>query len=160
MIKTSTTNSKLIERIKVNEGTLEYQTFLGYFSDGKFIKYKCTEGFWTIGYGHRCLDTQEPITKQEAELLLIEDVKKAEQQALSVHKSLYQEVNDVLTEMVFQLGKSGVLKFKRFLIALEVNDFKKAAYELMDSKYFKQTPNRVQRHIKVLNELQHLINSK
>jgi lysozyme len=142
-----------LEQIKINEGTIEYQRYIGSFKNNQFYPYLCSEGFWTIGYGHRCLETQEPISVMTADLLLLDDAKKAEQQALSIHKSLYQEVNDVLAEMVFQLGRSGVMKFKRFLAALEVYDFKKAAHELKDSKYFKQTPNRVKLHIAKLEAL-------
>jgi len=47
-----------------------------------------------------------------------------------------------ITEMVFQLGKLGVSKFRNMWKALQEGNFIGASYEMLDSKWNKQTPNR------------------
>jgi GH24 family phage-related lysozyme (muramidase) len=140
----------LKERIKLNEGTIEYQQYKGFFSDGHFHSYKCSEGFTTIGYGHRCADNQLPITPLEADALLDKDIETARTLAAKIHIDEYQVVNDVLIETVFQIGYNGLLKFKKMLLALKAGDYEKAAYEMKNSRWYKQTPTRVQKHIDVL----------
>jgi lysozyme len=50
---------------------------------------------------------------------------------------------EIVIEMVFQLGETGVSKFKNMLKALEEGpDYKTAATEMLDSRWAKQTPNR------------------
>ena len=44
--------------------------------------------------------------------------------------------------MVFQLGKTGVSKFKNMWKALSEKNYIGASYEMLDSRWAKQTPNR------------------
>ncbi|WP_445774194.1 glycoside hydrolase family protein [Shewanella sp.] len=143
----------LKERIKLNEGTIEYQQYKGFFSDGYFHSYKCSEGFTTIGYGHRCADNQLPITPLEADALLDKDIETARVLAAKIHIDEYQMVNDVLTEMIFQLGHSGTKKFKKFLAALQGGDYNEAANQIIDSNWYRQTPNRVKQHAAILRSI-------
>ena len=46
--------------------------------------------------------------------------------------------------MVFQLGKTGVSKFKKMLKALKKKDYKEAANQMLDSKWHTQTPERAE----------------
>ena len=41
------------------------------------IPYVCPAGFWTIGYGHLCAPDHQPITLEEAESYLAQDLVKA-----------------------------------------------------------------------------------
>jgi lysozyme len=41
------------------------------------IPYVCPAGFWTIGYGHLCTQDHPPITRDEAEAYLAQDLVKA-----------------------------------------------------------------------------------
>ena len=43
-------------------------------------------------------------------------------------------------EMVSQMGFDGVSQFKNFISALKDSDYQKAAQEMLDSKWGKQTP--------------------
>jgi lysozyme len=143
----------LSERIKLNEGTIEYQKSRGIFFDNMFHRYKCSEGFWTIGYGHRCSDNTIPISISEADHLLLLDITAARDSALKLHNDEHQLVNDVLTESVFQIGYVGLSKFKKMLKALKAGDYLLAANEMQDSRWFRQTPNRVQKHLNVLRHI-------
>ena len=51
-------------------------------------------------------------------------------------------LGDVYKRQVFQLGKSGVSKFRNMWKALQESNFIGASYEMLDSKWNKQTPNR------------------
>ena len=46
----------------------------------------------------------------------------------------------VVVEMVSQMGIKGVSQFKNFINALESGDYQKAAQEMRDSRWGKQTP--------------------
>ena len=41
------------------------------------VPYVCPAGFWTIGYGHLCAQDHPPITQDEAEAYLAQDLVKA-----------------------------------------------------------------------------------
>ena len=52
------------------------------------------------------------------------------------------EAKCVLIEMVFQLGIGGVGKFKKMWAALKNKDYGEASFQMMDSRWAKQTPSR------------------
>ena len=52
---------------------------------------------------------------------------------------------DVLVSMRYQLGMNGLLSFGKFLKAMRDGDWLRAAQELRNSKFHKQTTNRVNR---------------
>ena len=51
-------------------------------------------------------------------------------------------VESVLIEMAFQLGLPRLKKFIKFIQGLQEEDYKKAADEMIDSRWAKQTPAR------------------
>ena len=51
-------------------------------------------------------------------------------------------VESVLIEMAFQLGLPRLKKFIKFIEGLQEEDYKKAADEMIDSRWAKQTPAR------------------
>ena len=119
----------LIEQIKRHEGL-------------RLTPYKCTAGKLTIGYGRNLED--RGISKSEAEDMLLADVAEVEER---LHKfGLLGVDNDarrsVLINMAFQLGVSGLMKFKRFIAAYRAGDFVTASKEMLDSRWAMQTPNR------------------
>lgn len=147
---------KLIERVKLNEGSIPLQAKLGYFRDKKFFKYKCSMGVWTIGYGHAIKPGENfdcGITEEQADAMLVADLGVAQESAKSIHIDKHEEVNDLLAEMVFQLGFSGTKKFKKFIAALKVSDYNEAAAQIIDSNWYRQTPNRVKQHVKTLRSV-------
>lgn len=121
----------LRERIKRHEGFRLYP-------------YWDTTGNLTIGYG-RCL-SRRGISKDEAELMLGNDIAYATDGYSRLPDAVRWNCNearrDVFIEMIFQLGVVGVLKFKKMLAELENGDFGKAADEMLDSEWHKQTPTR------------------
>ena len=51
-------------------------------------------------------------------------------------------MQEVIIEMIFQLGIKNVLKFNRFNKYIKKNQFYMAALEMIDSRWYKQTPTR------------------
>ena len=97
----------------------------------------------TIGIG-----TLLPITVEEAKILLQYRLKAKIDELYSKEVwigSLPEEAQEILINMCYQLGVNGLLKFKKMLSALKVEDFKEAAKEGLDSKWAKQTPSRANR---------------
>lgn len=114
--------------------------------DCKLKAYKDIFGNWTIGYGH--LITEDlTITKQMAEDLFEQDFNQACSDYIKLNLSLDSIRRSAVIDMLFNMGYARVLKFKKFLTALRNKDWEKAAYELRDSKYAKQLPNRSSRNI-------------
>ena len=119
--------------------------------------YKDHLGFDTIGYG-----TKLPLNPKEAELLLRLRFKKKKSNLIksltktygeSFFSSLSLKEKEVLFSMAYQLGVRGVLKFKNMLKALKLRDIDKASFEMKNSKWYTQTPNRVERLIKRLKSV-------
>ena len=67
--------------------------------------------------------------------------------------SVPREVQGVLVEMSYQMGLSGVSKFKKALHAMQMFQWKLAATELLDSRWAKQTPNRAKELSNIIRSL-------
>ena len=101
--------SKLIKRIKKNEG----------FSS---TPYKDQLGFLTIGYGHLILPNEKHLKegrqpKKKLEKIFIQDFKSSinDYEKYLKKKTTNKKEEELLIEMVFQIGVKGVLKFKNLL---------------------------------------------
>ena len=105
----------------------------------------------TIGYGHLIVHEDKFIEgkaypKEELEALFDKDFEKGwvlMERFCSVNNlNVSEKAQEVLCEMIFQMGYSGVGKFKNMIKALQNNDTKTASIEMLDSRWAKQTPNR------------------
>lgn len=56
----------------------------------------------------------------------------------------------VLIDMCYNIGLSGLLKFKRFIKALDELDYGVAAAEMIDSKWYRQVGNRGIRNVAIM----------
>jgi lysozyme len=121
-----------IEQIKLHEGL-------------RLRMYKCPADKWTIGYGFN-LEARE-ITEEVAEQLLVIVFADIEDSLLK-HGLLFYEHNDarkaVLVNMAYQLGITGLLKFKRMIAAYRDCNYIQASNEMLDSRWAKQTANRAE----------------
>ena len=145
------------------------------FDEGlKLTVYTDTLGYWTVGIGHlltkvkdkataiAVLDklvgrkTNGVITEAEARSIFQKDVNEA---VRGIHSStilspIYDKVSDIrkmaIINMVFQMGVKGTESFKNSLTLVSNSYYTQAANNLRKSKWYKQTPNRAERVIKVL----------
>ena len=63
------------------------------------------------------------------------------------------QVKAILHDMHYNLGSNGLAGFKKMNAAINSRDYKIAAEELKDSKYYTQTGRRAKTHYQTLRSL-------
>ena len=125
--------------------------------------YLCPAGKRTIGVGHN-LDAMpigdiigrkfnNTITKEEALKILKFDVNKVINQLndkLDFFSELPANHQFVLIDLAFNMGVSGLLKFKNTLAAFKKQDKNAIKSGLSNSKWARQVPNRAKRVINLI----------
>ena len=115
--------------------------------------YLDTLGKRTVGVGHLCVEDFWEDDKEYEEKFLMTILEHDLQTAIKGAKELMEDhgcvdideqAEEILIEMVFQLGKTGVSKFKNMWKALSGLEYSAAADQMLDSRWAKQTPNRAQ----------------
>lgn len=120
----------LLESIKKHEGFVEHV-------------YDDSLGIPTIGYGFAIKDLI--LDEDIAEDILMRKLERLKRNANSRFQWLEdmpQEVQAVVLNMCYQLGVTGVSKFRKAISALQEGDWSEAADEMLDSLWARQTPNR------------------
>lgn len=100
--------------------------------------YTCPGGKLTIGYGRNIEDLG--LYPPEADYLLENDIKRFYKELESVFpnlKKLSPERQSALIDMIFNLGKTKFLQFKKFIQYISQERFDLAAIEMLDSKWAK-----------------------
>ena len=126
----------LIERIAENEGF-------------RSKVYKCSEGVDTFGHGLTYITEEESlhivagrVPKKHLKLL----------DKLDWYKDLPPEIQGVIIEMCFQMGTTGMLKFKKMIANMKDRNWKGAADEMLDSLWARQTPISANRLSEIVKE--------
>ena len=114
-------------------------------------------GYPTIGYGHLIKKNEKKLfkkkySKQYLNKIFIHDLNNA---IIDFKKNynpnkIPNHIQEILIEMIFQLGIKNVLKFKKFNFHLRQKKYYLAALEMLDSRWYLQTPKRVEKHITAL----------
>ena len=106
-------------------------------------------GHATVGWGHLVTSDDNftsGVTYPEEllEQVFEKDFAKAKEGADELCKdlSINYIARGVIIEMCFQLGKTGVSKFKKMFEALQQQDYITASEEMLASKWSEQTPQR------------------
>ena len=113
-------------------------------------------GYPTFGIGHLVLDSDEenekPVGTPVSEERVIECFEKDVETVIDDCKKLHeawdgypQEVKQVVANMMFNMGRTRLSKFKKHNAALVSGDWKEAAVEARDSRWYKQVTNRAER---------------
>lgn len=112
--------------------------------------YKDSLGYLTVGYG-LCIDEDAAgagIDEEEARMILEHRVLKLRREVSRVlygFDTMPEPVQRALINMAYQLGVTGLMQFKKMMLALEARDWQAAAAEALDSHWAKQTPGRAKR---------------
>jgi lysozyme len=110
-------------------------------------------GYITVGVG-RCLDPEMGLGLSDDEInyLLRNDIERcySELSVFSWFYDLNQTRQEALVSMLFQLGLTKFLGFKKTLKYIAEGKYEQAAKEMLDSKWAEQTPNRA-------NEISYMI---
>ncbi len=135
---------RISNRIKANEGF-------------KNSIYKDQLGNQTIGYGHLVYSNDIFFVKKRYSKKILlrvfyNDLKKAisDFKKYYHYKNLPNSSQEVIIEMVFQLGIKKVLKFKKFNFYIKKKQLYLASLEMMKSRWYQQTPKRVDELISIL----------
>ena len=109
--------------------------------------YKCTNGYDTIGYGFAIKDLY--MDKEVADLILDQKIREMLNRILGDEDwgnwfpEKPQKIQEVLINMIFQIGFSGVKKFRKTIQYIKDDNFLMAGEEMLDSKWAKSdSPNR------------------
>jgi len=125
--------------------------------------YKDHLGFLTFGIGHLVLDTDpeygfceghavEPERVVEA---FERDIATAVDECTKLYRDwgdLPEEVQEILVNMLFNLGRPRLKKFKKMNRAIESGDWRLASIEGIDSLWYQQVGSRAERLMKRLRQ--------
>lgn len=130
---------KLTSSLKQHEGS-------GPVLDGRFMPYKDSRGYLTIGYG-RCIQLRG-ISDVEAATLLRNDiavsVEEAEQQSWFPLVEGCEPRLRALCEIIFNLGLPKFNSFHKAVAALDRADWAEASAEFLDSQWKNQIGQRAE----------------
>lgn len=113
--------------------------------------YRCTAGKLTIGIGRNL--QSNGLSREEAEYLLNNDISKVIADLRRLFRefdSFPESVQRVLINMRFQLGPGTFRQFRRFRTACRRHKWRKAAREMINSRWYRQTPNRAKRLVNIM----------
>jgi lysozyme len=140
--------------------------------------YKCPAGYWTIGVG-RNLETKG-LTGAEQKFIFGRDgmskqevIERLKEQGITKDQAMWIMVNDisecvkdlktfdwfdklddirakVVVDMRFNLGAGGFRQFKKMIAALAAGDYKQAAAEMVNSKWYHQVGTRARRLVEMM----------
>jgi lysozyme len=134
---------QLREEITNDEG-VEYEIYLDHL------------GFPTLGIGHLITDTDEeygspvgtPVTEDKVNFYFEQDI----EVVLSDCRILYDDFDDlpeeaqhIIANMMFNMGRPRLSKFKGMKRGVDNRDWDTAADEMVDSAWYRQVPNRAKR---------------
>ena len=134
---------QLKETLKVDEGVV-YEIYNDHL------------GFATFGIGHLVLESDPefgqavgtPVSEERVDECFEKDV----ESVISDCKKLQdgwdgypEEVKQIVAYMMFNMGLTRLSKFKKHNSALQSGDWKTAAVEGRDSRWYKQVTNRAER---------------
>jgi len=133
------------EQLKIDEGV-------------EYVIYNDHLGYATFGVGHLILESDEEFGRPVGTRISEERVKECFEADLDLAigecHALYErgtfdnlpdEVQQILVNMMFNMGRTRLSKFKKFNAAIEAGDWKTAAVEGRDSLWYKQVTNRAER---------------
>lgn len=134
---------QLREELKIDEG-VKYEIYLDHL------------GLPTFGIGHLVLDSdvehgQEvgtSITESRVNECFASDVEIVLQECTHLYPDfdvLPEEVQLIIANMMFNMGRPRLSKFKGMKAGVDARDWHKAAKEMVDSNWYRQVTNRADR---------------
>jgi lysozyme len=147
---------KLREELKEDEGC-KYEIYLDHL------------GLPTFGIGHLVTEWDEEYEKEVGTEVSEERVNTCFQVDIwgtvndckvlySNFDELPEEVQLILANMMFNMGRTRLSKFKKLKLAVDDEDWMEASIQMEDSRWYKQVPNRAERLCKRMREKSWLFN--
>ena len=134
---------KLREELKIDEG-VKYEIYLDHLN------------LPTFGIGHLIRDTDmeygqavgTKVTEDRVNECFASDTSSVLKDCETLFSSFYdlpEEVQLIIANMMFNMGKPRLSGFKKFIAAIENEDWSVAAKEMINSRWYKQVTNRAER---------------
>ncbi len=133
------------EQLKIDEGVV-----YGIYNDHL--------GYPTFGVGHLILESDEEfgratgtaVTEERVRTCFARDLNIAIRECCTLYgegdfRAFPDEVQQILVNMMFNMGRPRLSKFKNMNKAIEQNDWKRAAAEGRDSLWYRQVRKRAER---------------
>jgi GH24 family phage-related lysozyme (muramidase) len=122
----------------------------------KYEIYKDHLGYPTFGIGHLILDSDAEHGQDTGTAVSEERVAEAFEadliSVLSDCESLYgdfgdlpEDAQEIIANMIFNMGRPRLSKFKGMKRGVDARDWNAAADEMVDSAWYRQVPNRAKR---------------
>ena len=134
---------QLREELKEDEG-VKYEIYLDHL------------GLPTFGIGHLVLETDpeyelevgSEISEERVNECFKQDIEGTIKECNKLYDNfddLPEEVQHIIANMMFNMGRPRLSKFKKMKIAVDNREWKEAAFQMEDSKWYKQVTNRAER---------------
>ena len=151
MRKGNMDSDKLKEQLKIDEGVV-YEIYNDHL------------GYPTFGIGHLVLERDgehglpvgTPVSEDRVNECFLQDLQNVIHDCKKLHDGwdgYPEEVKQVVANMMFNMGLTRLSKFNKHNAALQCGDWKGAAIEGRDSRWYKQVTNRAERLMKRLEEI-------
>lgn len=133
------------DQLKIDEGVVYeiYLDHLGYktFGVGHLVRESDPEHGYAVG---------EPVSVERTRECFESDLDLAISECVALYgpdiwEGFPGEVQEILVNMMFNMGRTRLSKFRKMNAALEVGDWTEAAIEGRDSLWYNQVTNRAER---------------
>ena len=130
----------------------------------KYEIYNDHLGYPTFGIGHLVRDSDPeagaalgtPVTEDRVIEAFNQDVETVLNDCTILYgdfNELPEEAQLIIANMMFNLGRPRLSKFKGMKAGVDSRDWNKAADEMIDSAWYRQVPNRAERLVKRMKAL-------
>ena len=142
---------QLREELKIDEG-VKYEIYLDHLS------------LPTCGVGHLIKETDPEydlevgtkIDEERVNELFDEDIKITLQECTYLYDDFYdlpEEAQLIIANMMFNLGRPRLSRFLKMKKHIDNRDFKSASFEMKNSKWYRQVPNRADRLVQRMKDI-------
>jgi len=142
---------QLKETLKVDEGVV-YEIYNDHL------------GYATFGIGHLVLEGEPehglsvgtPVSEDRVNECFVKDLQSVVEDCKKLHDAwdgYPEEAKQIIANMMFNMGLTRLSKFNKHNAALQSGDWKEAAVEGRDSRWYKQVTNRAERLMERLEKI-------
>ena len=143
---------KLRKQLEIDEG-VKYEIYLDHL------------GYPTFGIGHLVVpddkeyreDVGTRVSEERVRECFDKDVESVLRDCTLLYKDfdeLPEEVQQIVTNMMFNMGYTRLSKFKGMKRGVDARDWNKAADEMVDSRWYKQVTNRANRLVERMRNIE------
>ena len=145
--------NRVFEQLKIDEGVV-YEIYLDHL------------GYPTLGVGHLILEGDlehgqsvgTEVSEERVKTLFTLDLNTAISECEVLYDDCWdgfpEEVQEILVNMLFNMGRPRLSKFKKMNAALAEGDWKTASIEGRDSRWYNQVGNRANRLMSRLESIE------